>query len=28
VVPPAWVRRAAGVVFVAMGLLFLLGRGE
>jgi putative Ca2+/H+ antiporter (TMEM165/GDT1 family) len=28
VVPPAWVRRAAGVVFVVMGALFLLGKGD
>jgi putative Ca2+/H+ antiporter (TMEM165/GDT1 family) len=27
-VPPHWLRRGAGVVFVAMGLLFLLGRAE
>jgi putative Ca2+/H+ antiporter (TMEM165/GDT1 family) len=27
-VPPAWVRRAAGVVLVAMGLVFLVGRAD
>jgi putative Ca2+/H+ antiporter (TMEM165/GDT1 family) len=27
-VPPHWLKRGAGVVFVAMGLFFLLGRGE
>jgi len=27
-VPAHWLRRGAGLVFVAMGLLFLLGRGE
>jgi putative Ca2+/H+ antiporter (TMEM165/GDT1 family) len=27
-VPPHWLRRGAGLVFVAMGLLFLLGRGD
>jgi putative Ca2+/H+ antiporter (TMEM165/GDT1 family) len=27
-VPPAWVRRTAGAVFVAMGALFLLGKGD
>lgn len=26
VVPPIWIRRAAGVVFIAMGALFLLRR--
>jgi putative Ca2+/H+ antiporter (TMEM165/GDT1 family) len=25
-VPPIWVRRAAGALFLAMGVLFLLGR--
>jgi putative Ca2+/H+ antiporter (TMEM165/GDT1 family) len=28
VVPPVWIKRAAGVVFVVMGAYFLLGRGE
>jgi putative Ca2+/H+ antiporter (TMEM165/GDT1 family) len=28
VVPQAWIRRGAGAVFVAMGLVFLFGRGE
>lgn len=27
-VPAVWIRRAAGVLFVAMGLVFLVGRGE
>jgi len=27
-VSPVWLRRAAGLAFLAMGLLFLLGRGE
>jgi putative Ca2+/H+ antiporter (TMEM165/GDT1 family) len=27
-VPPAWIRRAAGVVFVVMGLVFLAGKGS
>jgi putative Ca2+/H+ antiporter (TMEM165/GDT1 family) len=26
VVPAAWIRRAAGVAFVVMGILFLLGK--
>ena len=26
--PPVWIRRGAGVLFVVMGLLFLLSRGE
>ena len=26
VVPPIWIRRAAGAIFVVMGLVFLLGR--
>jgi putative Ca2+/H+ antiporter (TMEM165/GDT1 family) len=26
--PPVWVKRGAGVVFLAIGLVFLLGRGE
>lgn len=28
VIPPIWIRRGAGVVFVAMGLFFLLRKGE
>ena len=28
VVPPIWIRRAAGLVFVAMGALFLFGKGD
>ena len=28
VVSPIWLRRIAGAVFIAMGLLFLLSRGE
>ena len=27
-VPPQWIRRVAGVVFLVMGALFLLGKGE
>lgn len=27
-VPPVWVRRGAGVLFVLIGALFLFGRGE
>ncbi|HSN91324.1 MAG TPA: TMEM165/GDT1 family protein [Anaeromyxobacteraceae bacterium] len=27
-VPQIWIKRGAGVVFVVMGLLFLLGRGD
>lgn len=27
-VPPVWIKRAAGVLFVVLGLVFLLGRGE
>lgn len=27
-VPPLWIKRAAGGIFVAMGLLFLFGRGD
>jgi putative Ca2+/H+ antiporter (TMEM165/GDT1 family) len=27
-VPAIWVKRAAGLLFVVMGVLFLLGRGE
>jgi len=28
VVPPLWIRRGAGVIFTAMGILFLLSRGD
>lgn len=28
VVPAIWVKRAAGLLFVALGLLYLLGRGD
>lgn len=28
VVPPIWIRRGAGVIFVALGVLFLVRRGE
>jgi putative Ca2+/H+ antiporter (TMEM165/GDT1 family) len=28
VVPPVWVKRAAGALFVVLGVIFLLGRGE
>jgi putative Ca2+/H+ antiporter (TMEM165/GDT1 family) len=28
VVPPIWVRRAAGLLFMAMGVLFLLGKND
>jgi putative Ca2+/H+ antiporter (TMEM165/GDT1 family) len=27
-VPAIWIRRAAGAVFIAMGVLYLSGRGE
>ena len=27
VIPPQWLRRAAGIVFIVLGVLFLLGRG-
>ena len=27
-VPQIWIKRGAGVVFVVIGLLFLLGRGD
>jgi putative Ca2+/H+ antiporter (TMEM165/GDT1 family) len=27
-VPPHWIRRVAGVIFLGMGALFLLGRAE
>lgn len=27
-VPPIWVKRGAGVLFVVIGAVFLLGRGE
>lgn len=28
VVPPLWIRRGAGVLFLALGVLFLVSRGE
>jgi len=28
VVPAIWIRRAAGALFVAMGVLFLAGKGD
>jgi len=28
VIPALWLRRAAGAVFIVMGVLFLIGRGE
>ncbi len=28
VVPAVWIRRAAGALFLVLGALFLLGRGE
>ncbi|HET6343701.1 MAG TPA: TMEM165/GDT1 family protein [Myxococcota bacterium] len=28
VIPPVWLQRGAGVVFLALGALFLLGRGD
>jgi putative Ca2+/H+ antiporter (TMEM165/GDT1 family) len=28
VVPPLWIQRAAGVMFVGMGLFFLFGKGD
>jgi Ca2+/H+ antiporter, TMEM165/GDT1 family len=28
VIPPTWLRRAAGLVFVVLGALYLLGIGE
>ncbi len=28
VVPPIWVKRAAGLLFVGLGALYLLGRGD
>lgn len=28
VVPPIWIRRGAGVLFVVLGAVFLLSRGE
>jgi putative Ca2+/H+ antiporter (TMEM165/GDT1 family) len=28
VVPPIWLRRGAGIVFVALGVLFLFGRAN
>jgi putative Ca2+/H+ antiporter (TMEM165/GDT1 family) len=27
-VPPAWIRRAAGALFLVLGVLFLLGKGD
>ncbi len=27
-VPPVWIRRGAGVLFLVLGAIFLLGRGE
>ena len=27
-VPPVWIRRAAGALFLVLGLLYLLGRSE
>jgi putative Ca2+/H+ antiporter (TMEM165/GDT1 family) len=27
-VPPIWIKRAAGVLFLVLGALFLLGRGD
>jgi putative Ca2+/H+ antiporter (TMEM165/GDT1 family) len=27
-VPPIWIRRGAGALFLVLGLLYLLGRGE
>jgi putative Ca2+/H+ antiporter (TMEM165/GDT1 family) len=28
VVPPIWIKRAAGVLFLVLGAVYLLGRGE
>lgn len=28
VIPPVWIQRAAGLVFVVMGLVFLFGKGD
>lgn len=28
VIPPVWIRRGAGVLFIVLGAIFLLGRGE
>ena len=28
VVPPVWIRRGAGVLFLALGVLFLVSRGD
>lgn len=28
VVPPIWIRRAAGALFIVLGIAFLLSRGE
>jgi len=27
-VPPVWIRRAAGALFLVLGVLFLLGKGD
>ena len=28
VIPPLWIRRGAGALFIVLGAIFLLGRGE
>jgi putative Ca2+/H+ antiporter (TMEM165/GDT1 family) len=28
VIPPQWIKRAAGVVFIGMGVLFLVGKAD
>lgn len=28
IVPPVWIRRSAGALFVALGMVFLLSRGD
>lgn len=28
VIPPVWIRRGAGALFIVLGAIFLLGRGE
>lgn len=28
VIPPVWIRRGAGALFIVLGAVFLLGRGE
>ena len=28
VIPPVWIRRGAGALFIVLGVVFLLGRGE